>query len=516
MSIPLRIGSSGDFASVRRFLTSSGFEEEAIKRAFGVADLYEYSFGGLRPEVPDHPADAFDLCLRLFLEGRALPRACLQSLAGEETVRALEALGLLEADAADPSRCACTVSLYPVRELFIVSDRWTNPDGSSRTAADDMVYSAMVRNTNSFLNLLQDAPCERFLDLCSGTGAAALYAARDFARTSYAYDITERSTAFAEFNCRLNDLPNVIMGQGDVYEPAGDLQFDRIVAHPPYVPVLRHKWIYHSGGQDGEQITRKVIEGLPKHLAPGGTCVCLATGTDRNSGVFEDRIREWLGEAQDEFDVTVIVRNQMEPAVFAVRQVLFGFANLEDLRGWKEVFQRLEVNFVIYGPIIIQRRATPRPVFTARRKAGRRSSPLEVYWMQRWETMVAEGNLTSRLLHSTLKVVPGCRLNIDHELDGTDDWDAKRYVMVTTYPFEMECDNSASLALLTAHLQQPLTGAELFQQLKRDGVIHSATDPEEFCDALATLVSGGFVDTSVCPLPLEENARVLAGLDGTE
>ncbi|MCX6622696.1 MAG: methyltransferase, partial [Acidobacteria bacterium] len=495
---------------------SSGFEEDAIKLAFGLKEFYDYPLGGKRPEVPDLPADPFDLCLRLFLEGRIVPRADIRAVAGDETLSALEALGLLEADVADASRCWCSVSLYPVRELFIVSDRWSNPDGSSRPAADDMVYAAMVRNTNSFLNVLLDTPCEHFLDLCSGTGAAALYAARDFAGHAYAYDITERSTVFAGFNARLNELPNVTVAQGDVYAPAGDQVFDRIVAHPPYVPVLRHKWIYHSGGPDGEQITRKVVEGLPKHLAPGGTFICLAAGTDRSTGPLEARLREWLGDAKDEFDITVVVRNQMEPPVFAIRQVLFGFANLEDLREWKKVFHELQVNFVIYGPIIIQRRATPRPVFTVRRKAGTRSTPHEVYWTQRWETMVAEGNLSARLLPSTLKAMPGIQLRIEHELDGEQDWDARRYLMTSNYPFAMECDNSAFLALLTSRLQQPVTGAEAFEQLKREGIIHSATDPEEFCEALATLISGGFVDTSACPLPLSETTELLGGLEGAE
>ncbi len=513
MSIPLRIGSTIHFDCVRRFLTEAGFEEDTITRTFNLKAFYEYSLGSLRPDVPVEPENAYDLCVRLFLEGRTVAVESIRAVAGDEVVAAMDSLGLLEAvPEVEAGRC-CPVALYPVRDLFIVSDRWTNPDGSRLPAADDMVYAAMVRNTNSFLNLIPESPSERFLELCSGTGAAALCAARDFAQTAYAFDITERSTVFATFNAWLNGLENIVLRQGDVYEPAGDLQFDRIVAHPPYVPVLRHKWIYHSGGPDGEQITRKIIEGLPKHLAPGGTFICLAAGTDRTNSLFEDRIRQWLGDASDEFDITIVIRNLMEPPVFAIRQVLFGFANLEDLQRWKQVFRQLEVTFVVYGPILIQRRTTPRKVFTARRRAGRRSSTLELFWVQKWETMVAEGNLAGRLLPSELQAMPGCRLTIEHGLDGADDWDARRYLMGISYPFEMECDESAFLALLTSRLQQPITGAVLFEKLKREGIVHPGTDPEEFCEALATLVSGGFIQTSACPLPTGENSRLLGGLD---
>jgi len=513
MSIPLHIGSDAQFECVRGFLTNAGFHEDAIQRTFNLKEYYEYALGTRREDVPPEPASAYDLCLRLFLEGRIVPLESIRRVAGDEVAGALEALGLLQAESGDSGGRYCPVALYPIRGLFIVSDRWTSPDGSLHAPADDMVYAALVRNTNSFLNLMPEWLCERFLELCSGTGAAALCAARDNAKTAYAFDITERSTAFATFNARLNALPNVIVSRGDAYEAAGELQFDRIVAHPPYVPVLRHKWIYHSGGHDGEQITRKLIEGLPRHLAPGGLFICLAAGTDRTTSLLEDRIREWLGEASAEFDVMVVLRTVMDPAVFVIRQVLFGFANLDELRQWKEVFRELRVTSVVYGPIVIQRRATPRKVFTLRRKASLRSSPLELFWTLKWEVLVAEGKLAARLLPSELKAVPGTRLDIEHRLDGGSDWDAHRYQISTNYPFQMECDNAAFLALVTSRLQTPATGTALFEQLKQAGILHPETDPEEFSEALATLISGGFIQTSICPLPLNENAKLLDGLE---
>ena len=55
-----------------------------------------------------------------------------------------------------------------------------------------------------------------------------------------------------------------------MYAPAGERQFDRIVVHPPYVPVLRPKYIYHDGGDDGEQIVRRAVTEMFPYLAPGG------------------------------------------------------------------------------------------------------------------------------------------------------------------------------------------------------------------------------------------------------
>src|SRR5439155_22250135 len=117
---------------------------------------------------------------------------------------------------------------------------------------------------------------------------------------------------FADFNRRINGISNFVASAGDLYEPAGGLTFDRIVAHPPYVPVYRPQLIFDSGGQDGEQIVRRIIEGLPRYLRPGGRFTALTMGSDRGDSdqgrsdrdhPFEHRLREWLGSREAEFDV---------------------------------------------------------------------------------------------------------------------------------------------------------------------------------------------------------------------
>lgn len=90
--------------------------------------------------------------------------------------------------------------------------------------------------------MIPASPCERFLELCCGTGIAALLAARNGAKHAYAFDIAARSVPFAEFNRRLNGLESVTIREGDLYSPSAGERFDRIVAHPPYVPVLQPKY----------------------------------------------------------------------------------------------------------------------------------------------------------------------------------------------------------------------------------------------------------------------------------
>ncbi|MCX6630450.1 MAG: class I SAM-dependent methyltransferase [Candidatus Solibacter sp.] len=174
--------------------------------------------------------------------------------------------------------------------MYIASDRWSNPDGTAIDTPTDAVYPAFIATTRLFLELLPKGTCDNFLDLCAGTGIAALVAAKNGARHACASDITERCSMFAEFNRRLNAIPNVSIATSDLYRNLDRQTFDCIVAHPPYVPTLSPKWIFYSGGEDGEQVTRGIVEGLPLHLRDGGTfCACKPIRL-RSAGKWKSRL----------------------------------------------------------------------------------------------------------------------------------------------------------------------------------------------------------------------------------
>jgi SAM-dependent methyltransferase len=429
---------------------------------------------------PDH----LDLLIRLFLESEPLHRDIARTL----PLDLLSTLGLIANHATD--LLSGTVMLHPLRELYIVSDRPTPIEGTHVRPPDDFVYPAMIPNTQLFLDLIPPAPCDAFLDLCAGTGIAALLAARDSAAHAYSYDITERSTVFAEFNRRLNGIANVTAAQGDLYEPAADLTFDRIVAHPPYVPVYRPNLIFDSGGQDGEQITRRIVEGLPRYLRPGGRFYALTMGSDRDQP-FEHRLREWLGPAETDFDVAFVKRITRTPREWAAESVISKKGAVADIPNWRAFFENLHVQALVYGLVMIQRRAQLRPVFTVRRQIGPRTGPAEHAWLFDWETAAVSHPATWALAWKP-RAVPGIRLRVDHNFENGD-WIPDKYLLETEYPFNSELPAQAWTAHLFTRADGSRTTAELLDQLKADGALHPETPPTAFAEMLATLISGGFL-----------------------
>src|SRR6185369_4257091 len=132
-----------------------------------------------------------------------------------------------------------------------------------------VVFPAIYAGTLRFLRLLPQGRDLETLDLCGGSGIGALHFSRTV-RAAATADITERAALFAEFNARLNEAA-VSSFCGDLYSPLSGRKFDVISAHPPFVPATGQNMVYRDGGNTGEEITRRIVEGLPTHLRAGGT-----------------------------------------------------------------------------------------------------------------------------------------------------------------------------------------------------------------------------------------------------
>ena len=242
----------------------------------------------------------------LFLQATAQDVDRARRLLGDNGFSALNELGLL---AVDGDKCRSTVLLYPLHGLLIASDF------PAAGPSDDFVFPAISGQTHEYLSILPATPCDSLLEVGTGSGAAALLAA-DYAENVVATDISQRCLQFAEFNRVLNDVENVEIVESDAYDGLGDSRFDRIIAHPPYVPWTGDQEIYRHGGPDGEVVLRKLVEGLPERLLPGGRCYLSAMGADTAEAPLEARLRGMLGYRGGEFDILVVEREILKPIEF--------------------------------------------------------------------------------------------------------------------------------------------------------------------------------------------------------
>ena len=134
-------------------------------------------------------------------------------------------------------------------------------------------------------------PGARVLDLCTGTGALAMVAARAGADTT-AIDISRRAVLNVRLNATLNRV-RVRALRGDLLAPVAGQAFDVIVTNPPYVPApderlpdrgLERAW---KAGLDGRVLIDRITAEAPRVLAPGGALLIVQSSINSTDTTIE-------------------------------------------------------------------------------------------------------------------------------------------------------------------------------------------------------------------------------------
>jgi len=495
--IPLQFPAAERFDALRRRLEEWGYMESALCERMKFPELCAF-----RPPDPGNELgplnDATDVLCGLFLDHAPVARNLVSKWLGDG-MGLLEEFGLLRTDPRDAEASLGTVMLYPTQGMFIASDRgWEPGSDKAEMFSADVVFSAITPNTYQFVNSLPNTPCGRLLDLCAGSGVAGLLAASTYAKSAWLCDITERSTRFAEWNARLNGTKNVTTLQGDLYEPVKGEKFDRIVAHPPYVPATEIKYVFRDGGEDGEQVTRRIIEGLPEYLAPGGQCFLVAAVTDRAGAPFEQRVRQMLGKSAGEFDVFVAVRNHCKPTEFLIKEHP-NRDRPEELAANVAAMTRLGVEHILYCSTGIQRRASKRDVFTVRRQVTVFPGEL-MAWAVRWETAQREPGFAKTLFRTSPRIIEQLRLQVTHRIqDGK--WTIADSKLLTGYPYQTAVDCPSWVVNMMEECDGTRTVRALLNECRENGTVPSNAPDAEFARFVQFLISMGLLEIEEHRLP---------------
>ncbi len=497
----IEIGAAAQFAALRSFLADAGYREARICEKLGLATPDALDIVTLSESLKERVAspEPLNTLIRLFLLGEFISISEAETQFPGAAWAAINALGLIEDDPANSKKCFGSVALYPVGDLFIVSDRWSNPDRTPKQSFPDIVYPALTKSTREFLRFLPNDTHGDFLEVCGGSGIAALAASRT-AQHAWASDITERSTRFAEFNAALNAANNVSVVQGDLYSAVEGRSFDQIAAHPPYMPVLRPAEIYFDGGEDGEQLTRRILEGLQQHLNPGGRLYCRTLGTDREGAQFEQRLRGWLGDAESEFDIAVFVSKNLEPVRFATDSAIRRSAGQAEMNEWKALFERLHVKEILTGMVVVQRREVHRRVFTIRRSLAPNVDSSATENVLRWETEMAASRSLEKIFGAKPIASPRTELIVRHRIEGGD-FAPQDFTLTNDYPFLMDCKVQPWMGYLLVRCDGTKTVHDLYGECREAGWIDPNTPPREFVELVGLLVSGGFLSVEEFKLP---------------
>jgi methylase of polypeptide subunit release factors len=400
-------------------------------------------------------------------------------------------LGLLQPSEKNPEMVYCPVWVYPVRDFVVASDRCVDAEGKPYTPPEDVVFPAIYKGTLRFLRLLPEVRGAEALDVCGGTGIGALFFSRT-ARVSATADLTERSALFAEFNGRLNGV-RIESLCGDLFQPARGRLFDVISAHPPFVPASGQNMVYRDGGDTGEQVTRGVVEGLPDHLRPGGTCVILCVACDTDEP-FEQRAHAWLGEHRDEFDVVFGLEKTLsvEEVVESMRKrgQNIGEGGAQQLR---ERFRSFGTNRFVYGALVIRRYAERTQTKPLRIHMTPDATANDFEKLLEWRRHSRQTGLSEWLLASRPRLSPRLELTARHLVQKGVLVPAE-FVLSVAAGFQYALRPDAWVVPLVARLEGNLSVQEVFDAARSADELPEGFTREAFAELVALMLERGLLE----------------------
>jgi hypothetical protein len=297
-------------------ISLTGFTETTVCERLGLHDLSDLHWRN----VPIYRAerllkrDPLDLAIELFLLQGTLSKDELDRLFVASEQEVLLRAEILAVDETGSGRARA--SLFPVGERLIFCDHaWPElpHPGYTTVPYDHVMY--IGADSRELARCTFRKPFRSALDLCTGSGIHAVLASAHSERV-IAVDINERAASCTRFNAKIAGAANVEARVGDLLEPVKDEQFDLITANPPFVPSPVHSLAFRDGGRSGEDVQKRIVAGLPHHLAPGGIAQITTELGEREDEAITLRLREWLGGAA--MDIHILRLREYSAAKYAI------------------------------------------------------------------------------------------------------------------------------------------------------------------------------------------------------
>lgn len=471
-------------AALNQGLRSVGLNADRICERTGVSSLGRIQILRDGRTAGSTFETALDVLIRLNVDHDYVPAEIYERLMPADLAALLLEAGLVEKS---EHGYLATAIIYPMDGELICSDRGMNPGSEPFKLLPDSVYFASNPGTVELIGWLPKNRPRKFLELCGGAGAMAITMARATQSEAWSADISERCTAFAAFSAALNGAGDFHAVTGDLYEPVAGQQFDLIAVHPPYIPEFETRVVFRDGGRDGETILRRCVEGLPAALAPGGSAYIVTLMTDRKDGLAQDRLRRWLGETHEQFDVFMLLEwaYRIQDSVHTSREV----ADRDALRDY---LASIGVESQVYGLIIIRRHASEEAPWTIRRSRGKGWTADGLDRMMQLASTVASPALFREIRDIPLFIPDGVQMQLRYE--GKDGKLQPPLVFISTenpvpvagtYP-----DWSFSVISLIDGVR---TAGEIFDELSSQGTL--GPDPKfgDFLQTISWMLASGFV-----------------------
>jgi Methyltransferase small domain len=376
-------------------------------------------------------------------------RVALQPLPVEEWI----AGGVLtDDDGAVSSRIAIRPVGGPAD--WLIAHDFTRRHG---TALPDDHVLGMSASTQALAGATIRREITSAFDLGTGCGVQALYAS-EHATHVVASDLNPRATACATLTMELNDVTNVAVREGSLFEPVEGERFDLIVANPPFVISPSRRYLFRDNELVVDDLCRQLVRSAPSHLTDGGHCQVLASWAHVRGQDWRDRLHGWFEGT--ECDAVVLEREMLEPGAHAaswLRQTEPPDRWASEFDGWMDYYEQHDVEAVGFGLITMRKRAAGTPWFRAEEAPHDWAMPCGDHLGATFElARFLGGTSDEQLLDVAMLIAPDVVLDerarpaTDDGTDGANGWSVTDRVLRQTAGLCWEGQVDGTLAAIAA------------------------------------------------------------------
>jgi len=428
--------SVSDAADLRAVFVDAGYNESELQARLGTA----------APPAPQEvqsllyatrEVSAKNALVRLFLIGVTLAQDAATEALPKAFVDLALRTGLLSEE---ENRLAANVVIVPVGKLLFASDAFRVLGSDERS---EFVVPAKNSAADFLRRLTLREPVGSVLDLGCGCGVHALLAAAH-ADAVVATDISAAAAAYTRFNSRLNNIRNIDILVGDLFEPVAARSFDLILCNPPFIIGPTSDFTYRDNPMDLDDFCRLLAREGANHLNDGGHLQMLCEWVEITGQTARERVAEWVQGL--DCDTWVLRGTPKSPARYVA-------GRLTDLAGadykpattyeeWLAYFEKRAVAAVNPGMLVLRRREADNwfHMLTVPGEPVEDSGPAVAERIAACDFLeLCEENET--LLDATLRI-PAC-IELEQRFGRSDEgWRSDRVVLQVTegLPLETEID----------------------------------------------------------------------------
>ena len=173
-----------------------------------------------------------------------------------------------------------------------------------------------------------------------------------------ATDISSAAVRYTRFNALLNDVDNVEVAEGDLFEPVSGRTFDLIVCNPPFIIGPSSDFTYRDNPLELDQFCRVLARESAGYLSEGGHLQMLAEWVETGKQTARERVAEWVDGLG--CDAWVLRGTPKSPGRYVA-------GRLTDLSGadyrpatsyedWLSYFEERDVRAINPGMLVLRRR----------------------------------------------------------------------------------------------------------------------------------------------------------------